>query len=751
MYLKQYAEENFNFPSDDINPSEKLKPDYSLKWAKAVYSLHLKDKGGLRYSAISDMQMARLYAEGRQPVEKYLDILCPKDKNGQRKSYMDLSLDIVSIIPKFRSIIVGKFIQREHDIIANAIDEKSGMSKQNARLKLWTDAEISRMMKPFEEILQVGLPAEQIKGIIPETVEQLDMLEAAGAFKLKWEAGAEKLIKDAFAISGWQDIKTKAYEDLFDLGLFATRDYTCKETGKAKVRYVDPEKLVVRHSKDHVYKNIDYAGEILDLTPNQVRVDAGEYIPKEKLESIIKLYTNNDMDIQFDDNIYDLYERHGDMNIKVMDLTWKTINTDKVEKKTDARGNVRYYDKPYDYKVSEGNPNRELLVGKKHMVYKCKWIVGSDYVYDFGVEEDIIRKDKKNVELPFNIYRLTKKSMLASMIPFEDNIQLTWLKFQNALAKAAPSGIAVDFSAMKNITNGSKQLKPLELLKIRRDTGDFIYKSTTHHSQVISPTAGRPIIPIAGGVGSELDEFIKVIDFDINMLRQITGINEMMDATAPNPNTLVGTAQIAEQGTNNTLHNLYNAYKRVKENTASHLICRIQNIISYVDYKPYEKVVGTGLVNVFKQGSPIAESDYGISLSLKPQAAEKQSLLDKANFAFQQGMLRYSDLMYVEQEVIYGSIKMARIYLMYKEDQYRQEEEAKAAANVQQQSQAIQEQQANQFQINQALGEQETNNEIKKMEARKVFDIDEYAAKHEMKKDQDNNSSQNKVKENLLK
>lgn len=758
MFEAQYgtsSDSNYQFPPDDINPKLKQEPSYCLKFAQAAYQMYVRDQGGIRYTKIRDIQLNRLYAEGRQPVEKYLDTLCGKKDpvTNKRKSYLDISTEILSVIPKFRSIVVGKFIQRDHDIVANAIDEKSAGEKRNARLKLWADSQIKEMLAPYLEALEIGVEPQQAQGMIPKTIEELEMMEAAGAFKLKWEAGMEKLINSTFYASDWNNIKVKAYEDLFDLSMMATRDYTDKATGQARVRYVDPGRLVVRHSDEKLYKKkMDFAGEIIDITPNQIRVEAGEDIPLEKLNEIIRLYTDsNHLDYAFNENINDLYDQWGDTNIKVMDITWKTIDTIKQEKKTDSRGHARHYNKPYDYQIKGKKKNREILVGKKQMVYKCKWIVGSDYVYDYGVEEDILRPNAKEVQLPFTIYRLSKKSMLESIIPLADNFQLAWLKFQNTLAKAAPSGIAVDTGALKNVTNGKNLLKPLEILKIRRETGDLLFSSTTHHSQQLSPSSARPIFDIPGGAGTELDEYVKVMDFNINMIRQITGINAMMDATAPAPDTLVGTAEIAAQGTNNTLHNIYNSYKVVKENTASNISLRIQNIIRYVDYKPYEAVVGMSVINIFRAGGPIAHAMYGIKLQLKPDKAEKQSLLDKAQYAFQTGMLTLSDYMYVEQEVINGSVKMARIFLMYREDKYKQEKMMENQANVQQQSEAIQQQQDNALKNDAMMQDIETGNEIKKMGARKEFDIEEYAAKGEMIKDQDDNKSQNKVKEDILK
>jgi len=747
---KDYFDNKYTFPNDNIDPEEKKKAPYALAWAKAAYRLHQRDQGGLRNTRNNEIALLRLYSQGRQPVEKYLDILCPKDKHNKRKSYMDLSTDPISIIPKFRSIVIGKFMQMHHEIEANAIDENSGAERRSMRFDLWAKAQLQAKLEPFQTLVNAGVDPVEAQQIIPKTIEELDMLESVGSFKLKWETGMEKLLKDSFHISDWESIKYRCYEDIFDLGAVATRDYTDKITGKAMARYVDQERIVRRYSRDRKFRNIDYAGEVLDLSPNQIRTEAGGDLPQNVIEQVIA--ENNqrtNYDYSYDDTIGGFYERHGNTTVSVLDLTWITNDTIKQEKVTAPNGETYFNNVGHNFE--KRNDNQEILEGKMQMVYSCKWIVGTDYVYDYGVEEDVLRPTPKTVRLPYNLYRVSDKSMLEMIIPNEDNLNLAWLRFQNGIAKSAPPGIAVDVSALKNVSNGKNKLKPLDVLQIRRETGDLLFSATTHHNQVINPNAGRPIFDLPGGNGNYLKEQMEIIQFNISMIRDITGINEIMDATAPPPNTLVGTAEIAEQGTNNVQYTLYNAYKSIYEGTASNLSYRIQNIIRYKDYKPYENVIGTSLLNIFMQGSPIAAASFGIKMSLKPQEKEKQALLAQAGLAFQQGILKYSDIMHLQQEVQNGSIKHARMYIMWREGQYMEEEAAKAQANTEAQSQAIIEQQENAKQGR--MEEAAFNSDLTKDEIafRSEADAREYAEKNVYKKEEDDNKSKNKVIENLTK
>jgi len=742
----------YTFPREDIDPKVKQKEGWCLQWCEAAYGLHISDQGGARNTRNRDIPLLRLYAQGRQPMDKYLDILCPKDEFGKRKTFLDLSLDPLSIIPKFRSLVIGKFIKMEHDIIANAIDEKSGGERRNMRNKLWAQSIIEKELQPFKELMQAGVELPQAQKVIPSSVEELDMLESTGSFKLKWEIGMEKLLNDSFYISDWQTVKYRVYEDIFDVAKLATCDYTDKVDGKAKTRYVDIERLVSRYSDHKKYDNIDYAGEILDITPNDIRVMAGGQIPDEEIEKIVQMNRQgSNLEYTYNNDAEDFYTKQGNISVKVLHLTWKSIDTVKQEKIKSKDGETYYNNVGYEFKKDESKENQEVLNGKVQMVYSAYWIIGTKYVWDYGHEEDIIRPTPKTVKLPYSIYKIADKSVLELMIASEDNFQLAWLKLQNEMAKAKPAGLAIDVGVLQNVYNGKNELKPLDILQIAREGGDVLFKSTTHHNQVVSPNSTRPILELKGTGEADMQKWINIMDFNINKMRDTSGLNELMDSSTPPPNTLVGTAEIAAEGTNNVLYPMYNAYKWVTESTASNLAYRIQTILRYKDYKPYENVVSGNILNIFKQGSPISASSYGIKLLLKPSYAQKRDMVEKARHAYEKGVIKFSDLMYLEQEIENGSIKSARIFISYREEKYIEEQKQISAANTQAQSQAIMEQA--EFSSNLRMREQEqiSRNKIEEYAAKANMDVEEYAAKHNLKIKEDDNRSKNAVKENLLK
>jgi hypothetical protein len=319
------------------------------------------------------------------------------------------------------------------------------------------------------------------------------------------------------------------------------------------------------------------------------------------------------------------------------------------------------------------------------------------------------------------------------------------------LAKAAPPGMAIDIDAISNVFDGKNQISPKQVLKIKRETGDLLYSATTHHNQVVNPNSQRPIYDLPGGVGSYLQEQISTIDFNINMIRNITGINEIVDASAPAPNALVQTSQMAVESSNKVLYQMYFAYKTIKEGTASNLAYRIQNIIRYTDYKPYQNVVGMSILEMFKSGSPISHASFGITLRMKLGMEEKALFMQKAHAYQQQGVIRLSDIMKLEHIVEGGSIKQAQLYLSYKEDQYEKLQAQREQERIQLQSQMIKDQQENATRGRMVEEKAKSENKKDEMGAKAFYDVQEYNQKGEIIKEQDDNRSNNKIKEDILK
>ena len=250
---------------------------------------------------------------------------------------------------------------------------------------------------------------------------------------------------------------------------------------------------------------------------------------------------------------------------------------------------------------------------------------------------------------------------------------LAYFKLQNAIAKARPSGLAVEFTALQNMTLGGNKLQPLDLLKILTQTGDLLFKSTTHKGIPNAPGGYRPIQELVGGIGPQLNEFIAVWDFNANAIRDMTGINQIADATTPNPDQSVGGSEIAMAATNNALRYIYSGYLTIKEQTAKNISLRMQLLIKHDKeaYTGYMPVIGTIGVQIISVGADTVDADYFIKYEAKPTDQRKASIKDAAIKAMspdRDGIIgiELPDFLMIERLLESGSLKYAEAFLNHK-------------------------------------------------------------------------------------
>lgn len=690
-----YRNKNITYPRHDIDPSKKDKK-WHKRWAEAAYSKYINDRSAIPSSRRAEIELLRLYAIGNQPVEKYMDRLSPMDnKTGKRKGYMNVSWDILSVVPKFRAVVMGMFEKMDYDVYCNAIDEKSSDERTYMKWKVWAEKKMDEKLGPVEAQEKMGVAA-----FVPDSLEELQMMYEMGAFKLMQEIAMEKNLKWSFYLSSWKDIKRLLFEDMFDIGYAATKDYVDHgDSGKVKARYVDIKNMIANFSRKHTHDNLKVVGEVRGLTIPELRREAGNQISDTEMKEIANEYTGwkqNPDTIDFT-GFYNSDSDYDNFDVSVVDMEFFDYDVQKYEEKKDKRGNKKFYKKDHKYNKKKSD-TRTPHKGNYKTVRRVTWIIGTDYVYNWGYQNDVVTKGDNDVRLSYNLYKHSDKSILASLIPLVDNIQITWLKIQNAIAMSAPSGIKVDVKALSDITLGGQEQDPLDIIKLYKATGDILYSATTHHSE-FNGSGGSPIERITGGVGPELQELTNIMSFDIDMIRQISGISAAMDASSLSAEVPVGTSKMQIGATNNIMHTMFVGYEYLKENTARNMAKRWQ-IVSRTrsfkgSYNPFGSL-NTEIINISK-GKTYA--DMGIKLEMQPtaeQIAKIDALALQSSNAKKQGGIGISlgDYMYIMRLLAENNLKLAQLYLQYKEAKDQQRMEGKQMELEQQRNQGAQELQA---------------------------------------------------------
>ena len=731
--LERYSTGGYPFPKDDINP--KLKDEeWGRKWCEAMYSRWKRGMTAIPHSQVKEFQSLRDLAAGKQNILQYQAILLDEsEENGDMKGYMNINWDVFSVMPKYLRVVEGMMEQTDHQVVATAVDPSSTEEKEAAKLDMQYRMKFKEALKYIDQAMGVDRAGEYV----PETMEELNLYDGAGGFKLAKETEIEQGLDYTFYISSWKEIKKKIIRDLCVINCAGTKDLTDSYAKKVKTRYVDPEVFIGQYSRHWDHKNMEYGGEIIQVLISDLRKLNIPGVTEEELLLLAREYNGMRGNISVDNLSFDSESKTANYDsflVDVLDAEWMSVDSEyKTTRKTQYDTKMIYneeWGKVYD---TEKKKTEKFDIKK---VYKCRWIIGSDHVYDFGLQYDVPRPGKKEVELSYHLYRLPFRSLVSLSESHLHQMCLAFYKLQNAIAMASPPGIAIEFTALQNMKLGANKLEPLELLKIRRQTGDLIYKATTHRGVPNTPGAWKPIQELQGGIGNQLNEFLAIFEFNTNAIRELTGINQIADASAPNPEISVGGSEMALAATNNALRPIYSAYINLKEQTAKNISLRMQLLIKHDKraYTGYMPVIGTIGVQVISVGADTVDANYFIKYEAKPTEKRKEVVRQAAIAAMspdRDGIIgiELPDFLMIERLLESGSLKYAEAYLNYKSKKNKERQ-----LNLQRENMTLDKQreaEGNKQKSDLKLAEEKnkTDEEIRLYEAKKA--IDEKYAKEE--------------------
>lgn len=710
MYIdSQYKNAYLPFPKHDINPDDKGEK-WCRDFAKAIYGYYLNSRSGITPNDRSRFYELRMYADGRQNPNKYKDWLIGKGQPQEkaRKGFMNVNFDdIFSPAPAYIEQIIGRFEEVDHQAHVTATDPKSMTDKERAKNTAW----FRKLFKPEIEAITGGammgggeataMPGQEVgqapQQFEPESREDLELYASLGGFKQRYEVAMEQAIHHSFDISEWREAKRKILRDLITLGCAATADYVDKSEQKVKTKYIDILDVITEYSHATNFNNSRFAAVSESYTVEELL--ACTDIPEERLSELAAKHTgvmgNPEMaDWRNNTGIIDNGTlKFNSWRLPVLTCYFKTTNNNYYTERKNARGetwtNKERYGKVYD------TDKKKTKIDKVRTVYQCKWIIGTDHVFDFGTMTDIPRPTINDVELPIHIYRLTGKSFIERIKNNLDTIHMTKLKLQNAIAIAAPKGVAIEWGSLQGMTMGNSKLKPIDLITMREQSGNIFYKATTNMGTQTGYMNNKPIQELEGGLGAQLNEFINIFETEFNLISKLTGVDRVsLSSQNVNTETSGRALQIAGTNTDNVLKPLYGGYIWLKEANAKNMASRIQTICIFNKNKDkgYNDAIGDAGVEAIKQAGMDRVVRYGIKIVPMPTDEEKAEVKAAAVQALNVGkngqpLLDYSDYLFVMRMLNAGSLRYAEAYLQMKISKKEKQTQDNMQANMEVQGQ----------------------------------------------------------------
>ena len=674
------------FPSQIASDEEKMSLDYGTSIGRAIESEWFKTDNGLgRFKSNQNtFHNLRLYARGEQGVQKYKDEL---SINGDL-SYLNLDWKPVPIIPKFVDIVVNGISDRSFDIKAYSQDPY-GVDKRTRYMEsILRDMQTKELAEFAQAEFGVSL-FETDPETLPKNKEELE-LHMQLSYKQQVELAEEQAISVLLDGNKYDLIKRRCNYDITTIGIGAVKNSFTKSEG-VKIEYVDPVNLVWSYTESPYFDDIYYVGEIRRVHLNELKKQFPELTEDELKEISSQSYNNNG----FYDRTLTNYDEDDSNTVQILYYNYKTFANDVYKIKETATGAEKTIPKSDAF-----NPPEEMmeemgiskLSQSLEVLYEGVKVLGGRTL-KWGMAKNMIRpkSDYSKVKMNYSIvaprmYKGRIESIVSRITGFADMIQLTHLKLQQVMSRMVPDGVYLDADGLAEVDLGNgTNYNPQEALNMYFQTGSVIGRSFTQEGDM---NPGK--VPIqelqSGSGGAKLQSLIATYNYYLQMIRDVTGLNEARDGSTPDSRALVGVQKLAAANSNVATRHILDSSLFLTADLCDNLSLRISDIIEYSPTREaFIHKIGNQNVAVLEEMSNLYMYDFGIFIELTPDDEERAVLENNIQAAVSAGMIDLSDAIDLRD---IKNIKLANQLLKVRKKEKQMLDQQMQQQNMQAQAQA---------------------------------------------------------------
>lgn len=726
------AKNNTTFPSPLAPDKDKNKPSFGERVAAAI----LNSTSSSRAERDRIVANNRLFAKGKQPIKPYLDQLT---EDGHT-TYNNIIYSPRPIVAKFEEIVVNGYMeQTEYPKVTSMskhVKDRKDRKRDEAKFRMQYKDLIAEVSQAS------GLPMEDPSAFVPRTEEELDVWFNMND-KEKEEILMQRMLTFVAEDIDLEELKQKVLSEQFQAGLHGVYSYLDRRN-RLKVDFIPAEDCVYGPFSGEKSKNLPYAGRFLRYTVSDIRARWG--LTEEQEEDLFKCagnhkgkFGNPNTHLSWSNSYRTSNSRPYDSwTVPVFHCWWKC---NKVE--TYIEGKDRYKRTVFSTFKDEDEvrPSDNKSIGKIYSQTAYEgYFLHSDgntgtSCLEWGEVRNGLRagEDKEDVECPFifrmpgNKGELTPISPVSKIIPDVMSVDLLDLKIKAAIARAAPSGYAVDFNSLLNVDlgDGVDTANPLTLMDIYRNTGWLFYNSKPESGDGALPA---PISQNNTSFDPQITGFLELYNWHRNEIREILGINEFRDGSATNPRIGYRYAQAQLSQSNTATLSLYRAWLTTGSELFRHIGIRIwDSLVFGTPNKGYLKFLGEKDADFIKYAKEITASSYDIKYEMGMTAQDREELEANIQTGIAAGTIDVVDaiaIRSVDDIVLANQILRVRAEMKRRDRMEEAEQNSRMSAEANAQAgQAVEQAKSEsaiaiaqmQAQVKQTQGEQERDKEMEKL------------------------------------
>ena len=677
-----YNTNNSIFPDQVVPEEEKKSFEYGLAVGNAIEQEWFRNNSGQdRYSYnFQNFNRLRLYARGEQPVQKYKDEL----SNNGDLSYLNLDWKPIPVLSKFVDIVVNGMTDKGYEIKSFASDPFATQQRTDFAFNALRDIQQKENIEELAKLTGKNFYASAEPESLPNDPGELDLYMQLN-YKQSVEIAEEELINSVLDFNKFDETKKRLAYDLTVLGIAASKTSFNLAEG-IKVDYVDPSSLVYSATDDPNFDDIYYVGEVKSLALPEIK-KMYPNLTNEELETIQKYpgrqnYSQSDWQVNSDVNQY-----------QVLFFEYKTYQDQVFKIKQTEQGLEKTLEKQDTFNPPPSD-NFERASRSIEVLYTGAKILGmGDTMLEWKLSENMTRPSADTTKVNMNycisaprMYQGRIESLVSRTTGFADMIQLTHLKLQQVLARMVPDGVYVDVDGLAEVDLGNgTNYNPAEALNMYFQTGTIVGRSLTQDGEMNRGKVPIQELQSSSGI-SKIQAMISTYQYYLQMIRDVTGLNEARDGSTPDKNALVGLQKLAAANSNTATRHILQSLMYITIRSCENISLRVGDMLQF----PLTRQALIGSINSFNVAT-LSEIDelhlheFGIFLELEPEEEEKAQLEKSIQIALQTQSISLADAIDVRQ---IQNIKLANEVIKSRQKKKAEQEQAAQMANIQAQAQA---------------------------------------------------------------
>ena len=678
--MKIQTNTDSSFPNQVVSDEVKASYDYGLQVSRAIEQEWFNQGrgNGNRYlNNWNSFHSLRLYARGEQSIQKYKDEL---SINGDL-SYLNLDWKPIPVISKFVDIVVNGMSNKSYDINAFAQDPFSVKSRTDYAAAVEKDMNTKKALLNIKQNLGMDFSTTGDLESLPENREELD-IHLQMTPKQNVEIAEEEVINNVLAFNKYEQTKKRLAHDLTTIGIGAVKTSFNKAEGIV-TDYVDPANMIYSYTEDPNFEDIYYVGEVKSISLAELKKQFPSLSASE-LEKIQDMPGNS----QYVTN----WGNYDANTIQVLYFEYKTYSDQVFKIKKTDQGLEKTLEKPDTFNPP-ANDNFERISRTIEVLYTGAKVLGTNIMLEWKLAENMTRPTADTTKVMMNycisaprMYKGRIESIVSKITSFADMIQITHLKLQQVMSRIVPDGVFLDMDGLAEVDLGNgTTYNPAEALNMYFQTGSVVGRSLTQDGEL---NRGKvPVQELSSSSGqAKIQSLIGTYQYYLQMIRDVTGLNEARDGSAPNKDSLLGLQKMAANASNIATKHVLDSLLYLTVRTCENISLKVADVIE----NPLTENALTNAISTFNTKTleeliNLQLHDFGIYLELEPEDEEKALLEQNIQVALQTQAIALSDAIDIRD---IKNIKLANQFLKMRQSQKIKREQEQQQANIQAQAQA---------------------------------------------------------------